>query len=65
MAQTDRIRFEKQKADLDKKGYFVLDNGSKSNDEQNQPKQKKRKSLKKAESSDEEVPVKKPLKKKH
>ena len=63
----DKLRQEKQLADLKAKGFFVLDDGSKSTDEKNVPKPTRK--IKKAsnslsESSDEAKPaVRKPLKK--
>ena len=41
MHEADVVRNEKQKKELAEKGYFKLENGSKSTDEQNIPKQKK------------------------
>ena len=63
----DKLRQEKQLADLKTKGFFVLDDGSKSTDEKNVPKPTRK--IKKAsdslsESADEAKPaVRKPLKK--
>lgn len=41
LALKDKARNEKQKAELAKKGYFLLEDGSKSTDPQNVPKPKK------------------------
>lgn len=56
MALKDKERCDKQKADLEKKGYFILDDGSKSTDEKNIPKKKAKrtKKVKAAESSEED-----------
>jgi len=35
--ENDKKRMEKEKADLEKKGYFILEDGSKSTDEKNLP----------------------------
>ena len=62
----DKARNEKQQACLEKNGYFFLEDGSKSTDEKNVPKQKH--SLSKANQSftsepEETKAVRKPIKK--
>lgn len=42
MNASDKLRQEKQQKSLDEKGYFLLEDGSKSNDEKNIPVHKKR-----------------------
>ena len=63
MHEADVVRNERQKKELAEKGYFKLENGSKSTDEQNIPKQKKIKKLikKLEESKVEEKPMKKKI----
>ena len=63
MHEADVVRNERQKKELAEKGYFKLENGSKSTDEQNIPKQKKVKKLikKLEESKVEEKPMKKKI----
>lgn len=62
LAVKDKERCDKQKAEVEKKGYFVLDDGTKSTDEKNIPKKKVKRSLKRqmvSESEEELVPPKK------
>ena len=54
MAETDKVRFEKQMAEREKKGYFILDDKSKSTDPQN-AKLFKPKKVKESQSDEEEV----------
>jgi high mobility group protein B3 len=58
----DKVRQEKQQASLDKRGYFVLEDGSKSTDEKNLPTRRARKASKSLPSDAEEA-VRKPMKK--
>jgi hypothetical protein len=37
LAEADKTRYEGQKAEVEKKGYFILEDGSKSNDAKNAP----------------------------
>jgi hypothetical protein len=65
--EADKVRLEKQKAEIEKKGFFILADGSKSTDEKNIPK-KKTKRLRKSlsedrESKEEAKPQKKPIRK--
>ena len=53
-ADLDKVRYEKQCAELDKKGFFILDNGTKSTDPENVPRQKKRKPMLGLSDSEEE-----------
>jgi len=62
----DKVRQDKQLAELKNKGFFVLEDGSKSSDEQNAPKQSRK--AKKANksllmSADEVTATRKPIKK--
>lgn len=41
MNAQDKLRQEKQQKSLEEKGYFLLEDGSKSNDEKNLPHQKR------------------------
>jgi len=41
--EQDKVRHQKQKDEKDKKGYFMLDDGSKSTDAKNVPKKRKSK----------------------
>jgi hypothetical protein len=54
MADLDKVRYEKQCAELEKKGYFILDDGTKSTDPANIPKAKPRKQRKAISDSEEE-----------
>ena len=54
LAKADKIRHEKQCAELEKKGYFILDDGSKSTDEKNIPAPKKKSRRVRKEKSPEE-----------
>ena len=65
LAKADKVRQEKQHAELDKKGYFILDDGSKSTDEKNipAPKKKSRKVRKEKSEEKKEEPKRKSLKK--
>ena len=56
------MRQEKQQASLEKRGYFVLDDGSKSTDDKNLPTRRVRKASKSLP-SDQEESVRKSVKK--
>jgi hypothetical protein len=58
----DKVRQEKQQASLEKRGYFVLDDGSKSTDDKNLPTRRARKASKSLP-SDQEESVRKSIKK--
>ncbi len=60
MNAQDKLRQEKQQKSLEEKGYFLLEDGSKSNDEKNLPPQKRQLSkAKQSLSSDQEEPKRK------
>ena len=67
MNAKDKLRQDKQLADLKAKGYFILEDGSKSTDEKNVPKssRKAKKGSKSLSESGDEVKVvaRKPIKK--
>jgi len=66
MNAKDKLRHEKQLSDLKTKGYFVLEDGSKSTDDQNVPKpsRKAKKASLSSESAEEaKVVARKPIKK--
>ena len=67
MNEADKKRRDDQLAEMEKNGYFILADGSKSTDEKNFPKKKfkrLRKSLSSDRESKEEIkPQKKPLRK--
>ena len=66
MNEQDKARQEKQQQSLEKKGYFIMEDGSKSTDEKNLPTHKRRlsKASKSLPSDQEETKaVKKPMKK--
>ena len=64
MNAQDKLRQEKQQKSLDEKGYFLLEDGSKSNDEKNLPPHKRQLSkAKQSLPSDQEEPKRKSLKK--
>jgi len=66
MNEQDKMRQEKQQQNLEKKGYFILEDGSKSTDEKNLPTHKRRlsKASKSLPSDNEETKsVKKSMKK--
>ena len=55
----DKARQELQKKSLDKKGYFLLEDGSKSTDDKNLPPRKHKKE-KESKSDEDEKPKRKP-----
>jgi hypothetical protein len=60
MNAQDKLRQEKQQKSLDEKGYFLLEDGSKSNDEKNLPPHKRQLSkAKQSLPSDQEDPKRK------
>ena len=65
MAAKEKKRYDGQVEEMQKKGFFLMEDGSKSTDEKNAPKSKVRRTASKSPHSEDEVQkvAKKPMKK--
>ncbi len=61
MAEKDKARFDRQQAELEKKGYFTLDDNSKSTDPENAKLFKRKKSVDELEEESKELKPKRPV----